>query len=210
MINYFHPLLGGWIANLSSTQHVFTIFKGVFQDQKLLLFIAGGALVVLGYSQINSTLPQFINMNVEDGVILFSYVIIANSITVLAFQLPLTMMIEKMSIYASLKMSILIFSVGLFLFGLSHSAWMFIASMIVFSIGEIFCFPMMNAVIEEIAPEDQKGTYLGASQLKNIGGFIGPIFGGWLLTAATDFLFAIVAAVLFSSLFIYRKALKTV
>ncbi|MCH7321448.1 MFS transporter [Solibacillus sp. MA9] len=194
---------------LSNTQHVFTIFKAVFQDQKLLLFIAGGILVVLGYSQFDSTLPQFINMNVEDGVKLFSYVIIANSITVLALQLPLTMMIEKMSIYTSLKMGIIIFSVGLFLFGLSDSAWMFIASMIVFSIGEIFCFPMMNAVIEEIAPEDQKGTYLGAAQLKNIGGFIGPIFGGWLLTSAIDFMFAIIAAVMFSSIFIYRKALRT-
>ncbi|WP_274309894.1 MDR family MFS transporter [Solibacillus daqui] len=194
---------------LSNTQHVFTIFKAVFQDQKLLLFIAGGILVVLGYSQFDSTLPQFINMNVEDGVKLFSYVIIANSITVLALQLPLTMMIEKMSIYTSLKMGIIIFSVGLFLFGLSDSAWMFIASMIVFSIGEIFCFPMMNAVIEEIAPEDQKGTYLGAAQLKNIGGFIGPIFGGWLLTSAIDFMFAIIAALMFSSILIYRKALRT-
>lgn len=241
----FGPLLGVWIANLSSpaipfaitgimyamygcfllvvlnryemkqnklssTQHVFAIFKAVLQDQKLLFFIAGGILITLGYSQFDSTLPQFINMNVEDGVTLFSYVIVANSITVLAFQLPLTLMIEKMSIYASLKMGIIIFSVGLFLFGLSDSAWLFIASMIVFSIGEIFCFPMMNAVIEEIAPDDQKGTYLGAGQLKNIGGFIGPIFGGWLLTAATDYMFAIIAAVMFSSIFIYRKALRSV
>lgn len=125
---------------LSSTQHVFAIFKAVFQDQKLLFFIAGGILITLGYSQFDSTLPQFINMTVEDGVTLFSYVIVVNSITVLAFQLPLTLMIEKMSIYASLKMGILIFSVGLLLFGLSDSAWLFIASMIVFSIGEIFVF----------------------------------------------------------------------
>lgn len=193
---------------LSHKQNIWAIFKAVFQDQKLLFFIAGGILISLGYSQFDSTLPQFINMNVEDGVKLFSYVIVANSITVLSLQLPLTMMIEKMSIYASLKMGIIIFSAGLFLFGLSDSAWLFIASMIVFSIGEIFCFPMMNAVIEEIAPEDQKGTYLGAAQLRNIGGFIGPIFGGWLLTVAIDWMFAILALVMISSILIYRKALR--
>lgn len=193
---------------LSHKQNIWAIFKAVFQDQKLLFFIAGGILISLGYSQFDSTLPQFINMNVEDGVKLFSYVIVANSITVLSLQLPLTMMIEKMSIYASLKMGIIIFSAGLFLFGLSDSAWLFIASMIVFSIGEIFCFPMMNAVIEEIAPEDQKGTYLGAAQLRNIGGFIGPIFGGWLLVVAIDWMFAILAFVMISSILIYRKALR--
>ena len=193
---------------LTHKQNIWAIFKAVFQDQKLLYFIAGGILISIGYSQFDSTLPQFINMNVEDGVKLFSYVIVANSITVLSLQLPLTVMIEKMSIYASLKMGIIIFSVGLFLFGLSDSAGMFIASMIVFSIGEIFCFPMMNAVIEEIAPDDQKGTYLGAAQLKNIGGFIGPIFGGWLLTFAIDWMYAILAFVMISSILIYRKALR--
>src|SRR5690606_4218719 len=82
---------------LSSNQHIKTLLQAVFQDQKLLLFIAGGILITVGYSQFNSTLPQFINMNVEDGVKLFSYVIVANSITVLTFQLPLTVLSEKIS-----------------------------------------------------------------------------------------------------------------
>lgn len=80
---------------LGSNQQIRTILRAVIQDQKLLLFIAGGILITVGYSQFDSTLPQFINMNVEDGVKLFSYVIVANSITVLAFQLPLTVLSEK-------------------------------------------------------------------------------------------------------------------
>ena len=191
---------------LSSKHQIQTILSAVFHDQKLLLFIAGGILITVGYSQFDSTLPQFINMTVEDGVKLFSYVIVANSITVLAFQLPLTVVSEKISIYSSLKIGVVIFAVGLFLFGVSDSSWMFIMSMIVFSVGEIFCFPMMNAVIEEIAPEDQKGTYLGASQFKNIGGFIGPILGGWLLTASINYMFAIISLIMLCSIFIYNRA----
>lgn len=191
---------------LSSNHQIRTILHAVFHDQKLLLFIAGGILITVGYSQFDSTLPQFINMNVEDGVKLFSYVIVANSITVLVFQLPLTILSEKISIYTSLKVGVVIFAVGLFIFGISTSSWMFIASMIVFSVGEIFCFPMMNAVIEEIAPDDQKGTYLGASQLKNLGGFIGPIIGGWLLTAYIDYMFAIISLIMLCSIFIYNRA----
>lgn len=66
---------------------------------------------------------------------------------------------------------------------------------------------MMNAVIEEIAPIDQKGIYLGAGQLKNIGGFIGPIVGGWLLIVTVDWMYVIISIVMLSSIFVYRKAL---
>ncbi|MEG0473626.1 MAG: MFS transporter [Solibacillus sp.] len=193
---------------LAANHRVSAIFDAVRKDQKLLYFIAGGILITFGYAQFDSTLPQLIDMKVEDGVKLFSYVIVANSITVLALQLPLTIMIEKMSIYISLKIGIAIFSVGLLLLGFSENAWMFIGSMIIFSIGEIFCFPMMNAVIEEIAPVDQKGIYLGAGQLKNIGGFIGPIVGGWLFVVTVDWMYVVISLVMLSSILVYRKALR--
>ena len=239
------PLLGVWIASLSSASVPFiitglmygmygvflcivlnryeskqvmlkgkhkvrAIFTALSRDRKLFYFILAGILISIGYSQFDSTLPQLIDLTVEDGVQLFSYVVVANSITVLALQLPLTILIEKAEIFSALKIGIIIFSIGLLLFGIAQNEWMFIGGMIVFSIGEIFCFPTMNAVIESIAPDDQKGTYLGASQLKNIGGFIGPIFGGWLLVAALDWMYVIIAVIMFSSMFIYRKALKSI
>ncbi len=193
---------------LGSNHRVNAIFSAVARDRKLFYFIIAGILISLGYSQFDSTLPQLIDIKVEDGVKLFSYVIVANSITVLALQLPLTVMIEKADIYMSLKIGITIFAAGLLLFGIAENDWMFIVSMIIFSIGEIFCFPTMNAVIEEIAPIDQKGIYLGASQLKNIGGFIGPIFGGWLLITALDWIYVVIALLMVSSIAIYRRALR--
>lgn len=194
---------------LKTNLHFVAIFKTIGKDKKLLLLIMAGALILLGYSQFNSTLPQLIDLRVEDGVKLFSYVIIASSITVLALQLPLSVLTEKISIYKSLQIGIVIFSCGLLLFGVSDNNWTFIGSMIIFSIGEIFCFPMMNALIEEIAPANQKGLYLGAAQLQNIGGFIGPIFGGWLLVITVDWMYTILALVMASSIWIYKKALRS-
>lgn len=193
---------------LKSKGHFGAIFKTIGKDKKLLLLIMGGVLISLGYSQFDSTLPQLVDLRVEDGVKLFSYVIVANSITVLALQLPLSVLTEKISIYKSLQIGIIIFSCGLLLFGVSENNWMFIGSMIIFSIGEIFCFPMMNALIEEIAPADQKGLYLGAAQLKSIGGFIGPILGGWLLVITVDWMYTVLALVMVSSIWIYKKALR--
>lgn len=186
-------------------QSIRHIFQVVLADRKLLLFLAGGILISLGYSQFDSTLPQFIQMNIEDGVELFSILIALNATVVLLLQLPISIITEKISIMKSLVIGILFFAAGLMLFAFAESYFTFIVAMTVFTIGEIFAFPMMNAIIEEIAPETQKATYLGASQFKNIGGFIGPLFGGWLLIHFEAQLFFVMGvAVLLSAPFYFR------
>lgn len=184
------------------------VFKVVFSDKKLLYLLAGGILISIGYSQFDSTLPQFVNMTVEDGVKLYSALIAINAIVVLVLQLPLSMISERISMLHTLVIGILFFALGFVLFNLADSWTSFIVAMIIFTIGEIFAFPMMNALIEEIAPEHQKATYLGASQLKNMGGFIGPILGGWLLIYAQPAVFHITAIILLCSLPIYFKTFK--
>ena len=236
------PLLGVWIAKLSSAstpfiitavmyamygvfllvvlkryepqQHklgkpsrVADIFIALAKDRVLLMLIFGAILISVGYSQYSSTLPQLIDLTVEDAISVYSYCIVANSITVLTFQYPLTMLTEKMPIYRSLVVGIIIFALGLVLFNVSTATWMFIASMVVFSVGEIFTFPLMNAAIEEIAPAERKATYLGAAQLNNIGGFVGPIFGGWLLVQFVDWMYVVIALLMLVSIVFYRKAL---
>lgn len=166
---------------LAKGQSIRVIFQVVLADRKLLLFLAGGILISLGYSQFDSTLPQVIQNNIEDGVKLYSILIALNATVVLLLQLPISIISEKIAVMTSLFIGIAFFAIGLMLFGWAESYFTFIVAMTIFTVGEIFAFPMMNAIIEEIAPETQKATYLGASQFKNIGGFIGPLFGGWVL-----------------------------
>ncbi|WP_390286838.1 MDR family MFS transporter [Ureibacillus sp. GCM10028918] len=184
------------------------MLRVVGTDKKLLLLLAGGVLISLGYSQYDSTLPQLVNLSVEEGVQLYSILLVINAAIVLLLQLPISVYTEKISAYKSLSFGMCFFASGFILFNMASSWTMFIVAMIVFSIGEIFAFPMMNAMIEEIAPDTQKATYLGASQLKNIGGFIGPIFGGWLLTHYVGEIYFVMAGIVLLSLVFYKKALS--
>ncbi|WP_397537966.1 MDR family MFS transporter [Rummeliibacillus pycnus] len=187
-------------------QTILQMFKVVFADQKLLYLLAGGILVSLGYSQFDSTLPQYINLNIENGVKLFSVLITLNAIVVLALQLPIGIYTERISIMKSLIIGILFLAAGFVIFNFATTSWVFIVGMIIFTIGEIFAFPMMNALIEEIAPATQKATYLGASQFKNLGGFIGPVLGGWLLVHFESQLYIVMAAISLFSIIFYRLA----
>lgn len=190
-------------ATIKTTKSITAVFQVVFADRKLLLLLAGGILVSVGYSQFDSTLPQFVNATLDDGVKLYSVLIAINAIAVLILQLPLSMISERISTIRTLILGIVFFAIGFVLFNISESWTMFIIAMILFTIGEIFAFPMMNAVIEEIASEDRKATYLGASQLKNIGGFVGPILGGWLLIQFQMGVFHIIAAITLCSIPFY-------
>ena len=195
---------------LHKKQRIQDVLLTVAKNRVLLYLILGGILVSLGYSQFSSTLPQLIDLNVENAVKIFSYCVVANSITVLVFQYPLTMLMEKTSIIKAISVGIAIFATGLLLFNFSTTVWMFIGSMVIFSLGEILTFPLMGAAIERIAPVDQKAIYLGAGQLNNIGGFIGPIFGGWLLVNLMGGMYVVIAAFMMCSIIFYVKALKTV
>lgn len=188
-----------------SIRHIFAV---LLSDRKLLLFLAGGILISVGYSQFDSTIPQFIQNNIEDGVELFSILVALNATVVLLLQLPISIISEKISTMKSLVIGIVFFSIGLMIFGWAETFFTFIVAMTVFTIGEIFAFPMMNAIIEEIAPDTQKATYLGASQFKNIGGFIGPIFGGWLLIHFEAQLFFVMGVAVLLSVPFYRRAFK--
>ncbi|WP_285842541.1 MDR family MFS transporter [Ureibacillus chungkukjangi] len=192
----------------SGRQTLPQMLKVVGKDTKLLLLLAGGVLISLGYSQYDSTLPQLVNLSVDEGVKLYSILLVINAAIVLLLQLPISVYTEKISSFKSLSFGMCFFAAGFILFNMASSWALFIIAMIVFSIGEIFAFPMMNAMIEEIAPDTQKATYLGASQLKNLGGFIGPIFGGWLLTHYIGEIYYVMAVIVLLSLVFYKKALS--
>ncbi|HWI49315.1 MAG TPA: MFS transporter [Rummeliibacillus sp.] len=187
-------------------QTILRMLKVVLADRKLMYLLAGGILVNLGYSQFDSTLPQYINLNVENGIKLYSVLITLNAIVVLALQLPIGIYTERISIMRSLIIGILFFAAGFVIFNFANTSWVFVVGMIIFTVGEIFAFPMMNALIEEIAPATQKATYLGASQFKNLGGFVGPVFGGWLLVHFESQLYIVMAAIFLFSIVFYRFA----
>ncbi|MFJ7736758.1 MDR family MFS transporter [Lysinibacillus sp. NPDC097287] len=185
--------------------HTFMI---LFSNRILLCFIVGGILINIGYSQFDSTLPQLIELKIEVGAKLYSLLISLNAAVVLLLQLPISIFSERFSSTLTLLVGIVFFAVGLVLFGVSDSYPLFMIAMTLFTIGEIFTFPTMNVLIDEIAPDTQKATYLGASQFKNLGGFIGPIIGGWLLTHYIDSMFVIIALLVLCSSVFYKIGAK--
>lgn len=151
------------------------------RDVKFRYFLAGAMIGAVSYSQMNVTLSQYLDHTFANGIGLFGTLISLNAITVVVFQLPLTALGGKRSPIASIAMGNLLFSLGNIGYAFSHNEVAFMASMFVFTLGEILCFPAGNLLIDGIAPEGMRGTYFGAQTLQNVGQFLGPLLGGILL-----------------------------
>lgn len=183
--------------------------KVVTGDRILLLFVLGGILVNIGYSQVDSSLPQYLQSSFTDGVVLFSRLISLNAIMVIILQYPLSVLSEKWPVMKTIMVGCSLFAVGFAGFGLAPTPVWFIVAMVIVTIGEIFVFPSTSVFIDMIAPEGRRGTYFGASQFRSIGNFTGPIIGGWLLVEANGhWLFVIIGFIILSSILFYSSGNK--
>jgi len=152
-------------------------------DKPLLYFTLASVLISLAYCQLESTLPQFLqSTSGQEGVKTFGILMAINGFTVVFFQFPLNRLASKLSLIGTLKMGSFIYGIGMMFFGLvHHSRALLILSMFVLTLGEILVFSNGNLIIDQIAPEDKKGAYFGASALWAIGPTLGPALGGIIL-----------------------------
>ncbi|WP_281503677.1 MFS transporter [Ectobacillus sp. JY-23] len=169
------------------TKETVTISKALHvlrKDTILLLFILGIIFNNSGYAHFSSTLSQYLaNAPVfENGVELFSYVLMLNAVTVLLLQYPVTRVAKKYSSLTCIMVGGITVSLGLIGYGFVQESWMLYACTILFTIGEVFMFSMTDVFLDELAPAHLKGTYFGAMSFSGLGGVLGPWLGGALLS----------------------------
>ncbi|MFM1653982.1 MDR family MFS transporter [Brevibacillus sp. B_LB10_24] len=185
-------------------------FRGAWQaiagDGAFRYFIAGGILAQISYSQMSVTLSQFVSGKFADGIKLFAVLMTVNAITVILLQLPVARWSEKRSPLRSIAVGSVFFALGNIGYAYSSNWWMFIGSMVLFSIGEILCFPASSVFVDRLAPEGMRGTYFGAQSFINVGSFIGPALGGFFLEEyGGSTLFVVVALISLVSIGFYTS-----
>ncbi|MFD2614295.1 MDR family MFS transporter [Paenibacillus gansuensis] len=175
-------------------------------DKAFRYLTLGNILVAIGYSQMTSTLSQFIGDHFRDGTALFAWMMSINAITVIVFQLPMAKWAEKRTPLMAIAVGNLFYALGDVGYAFSSSWWAMILSMIVFTWGEILTFPAGTVLVDRIAPEGMRGTYYGAQQFSSLGHFAGPWLGGFLLQGyGGPTLFIAVAVISVVSILFYRS-----
>ncbi|HEV7320908.1 MAG TPA: MFS transporter [Ensifer sp.] len=168
------------------------------RDRRLVFFVVGGTLMLAVHGQWSVTLSQYLNAGFADGVTLFAVLVSTNAATVLITSTPARFVIERIGALRALSLGCLLFLIGEIGFAASSDAEMLIASMVLFTIGEVLVVPSEYMLVDGISDAGNRGTYFGAHSLSSFGNFLGPLIGGLALGtvggAGMFLLFAVLSA----------------
>lgn len=157
----------------------------VLKNRDLLVLCVASLFSMLFYSQFYSLLPIFATQvkglsQMEVGL-LFSI----SGATVVALQFPTSRWLDKLPKQTGYILGVIILALGITSIAVAPSFEWLIGSVIIMTVGENMFFPIASALVTEIAPEAERGMYVGAFSLfLSIGGNISPLLGGavWQLT----------------------------
>lgn len=164
---------------------------------------------------INSFLGIFIsNPNWHFDV---EHVTVINAGTIIALQIFISSIVKKRKALPTMITGIGIGSIGMGILAISSHPFIFIAGIIIFSIGEMTAHPKFISYVGLIAPEDKKATYLGYSFLYGVlGSGIGGILGANLYVHFVDklqqpqilwFIFSMIGVATIIGLLLFNKFL---
>lgn len=157
-------------------------FKILRTDKALRYLIIGIILVNVGYAQLNSNLPQFLEGTLENGLVIFSVLLTINAVMVVVLQMPISHFAERFGLMQGMVVGSVFIAAGLLSFSFVTGWVTAILSITLLTLGEILIFPANSMMMDTLAPDHLRGTYFGAGQFRKIGNFLGPIFGGYLLS----------------------------
>lgn len=222
-----------------STKSLFEVFKGiilVLKDFRFVIMIVIYSFFWILYFQMFDTvlwyLKEYMDMTPVDNAInsflsIFvsnpnwkfdaEHVTVINAGTIILLQLLVSNITKRTKALPTMITGIAMATVGMAMLAVSMQAWVFMAGIIIFSVGEMTAHPKFISYVGLIAPEDKKALYLGYSFLYGvIGSGIGGILGANLYVHFVDnlkspstlwFIFSLIGVAAIIGLLLYNKYL---
>lgn len=152
------------------------------------LFVAAlmcSILCAVVFVHYESVVPLYLlTLDAEAAVKLITLILVSNACTVLIAQLFLVRFLARVSLPNRILLGGAIFALSQLLFWSVRApdVLLWVGVTIVFSIGEAILMPNLNILLDQLAPDEHRGAYLGASTLSTLGIALGPLIGGVMLT----------------------------
>jgi proton-dependent oligopeptide transporter, POT family len=131
---------------------------------------------------VNNFVNSFLSMFTNNPKWAFDaeHVTVISAGTIIALQLIISNIVKNKKALPTIIIGITFGTIGMGILAISTHAWVFMAGLVVFSIGEMTAHPKFISYVGLIAPEDKKALYLGYSFLYGvIGSGIGGILGAY-------------------------------
>ncbi|HOP05213.1 MAG TPA: MFS transporter [Tenuifilaceae bacterium] len=131
---------------------------------------------------VNNVVNSFLGLFAENPSWKFEaeHVTVINAGTIILLQLIISTIVKNTKALPTMVTGIALGTIGMGILAISTHAWVFIAGITIFSIGEMTAHPKFISYVGLIAPPDKKALYLGYSFLYGvIGSGVGGVLGAF-------------------------------
>ncbi len=144
-----------------SVLKTFAGYLKVLRNWAFMGFLVAGMLMGIVYQQMYNSLSVFLNKQYGIAPQGYGFMLTASAIVVILFQFSLTRFSKKKPPFIMMAVGTLFYMVGFSMFGFVHQYWLFVAAIVVITIGEMFVVPTSQFIATNFAPEDMRGRYMG-------------------------------------------------
>ncbi|MFN7989944.1 MAG: MFS transporter [Thermoanaerobaculia bacterium] len=153
------------------------------RDRRLLYLLLGVVPVAVVFFQHVAAMALFLVRDLGWSEAQYGLLATLNTLLVVGFEVPLNSAMAHWPARRTLPLGAVLTGAGFGLLAFAHAPGLVIASVVVWTFGEIVLFPGLNAAVAELAPEARRGEYMGLYMTAfNLAFAIGP----WAGTAVLE------------------------
>jgi MFS family permease len=159
----------------------FQVFGQAFRDGHFNRLVAAYTLMEIANTLIWGFLPVYLKTNFSINEALYSWLPTTNALMVVFLQVFISKLTQQKPPTKVLPIGAMFYAASMLVIALGNSYGVFWAAMVVMTIGEMITAPTATVYVTNLAPENQRGRYLGVFGLTwNIAMSIGPLSAGIL------------------------------
>jgi MFS family permease len=157
----------------------------IFRDRTFIIFLTGVLLVGIVFFQHEAALPLYLVRNLGLSTVFYGMLFSINTVLIVALEVPLNTATAHWPNTRAMIVGSMLFAIGFGALAVISSPEGVIATVVVWTFGEMMLFPAMAAHMGEISPEHRRGSYMGAySMALSVAFTVGPWMGTQILDAA--------------------------
>jgi MFS family permease len=151
------------------------------RDPRLIFFLAGVFPVAVILFQHIASMSVFLVNDLHFSAATYGLLFSLNCLMIVFLEVPLNIATAHWPHRRTLALGALLFGIGFGGLAVAWDIWSVVATVVVWTFGEMFFFPGMAAYLTDIAPPSHRGEYMGLSQMvMGLAFMVGP-WGGMLL-----------------------------
>lgn len=163
----------------ASLREQLLVFKEALRNGHFSRMMVAYTLMEISSTLVWGFLAVYLKTNFSINEARYSWLPTTNALMVVFLQVFITRRTRRKAATKVMPIGALFYAAAMLIIALSNSYWVFWLAMVVMTIGEMITAPTATVYITNLAPENQRGRYLGVFGLTwNVAMSIGPLSAG--------------------------------